>query len=65
MVRMRRRFEPDVSRAGELTDGYARLVEALRDRGWLEPRFRNATFMNLEDRNVAFLNSGTAHGGAS
>jgi D-ribulokinase len=65
MVRMRRRFEPDASRAGELTDGYARLVEALRDRGWLEPRFRNATFMNVEDRNVAFLNSGIAHGGAS
>jgi hypothetical protein len=36
MVRIRRRFEPDPARADELTDGYLRLVAALRDRGWLE-----------------------------
>jgi sugar (pentulose or hexulose) kinase len=36
MVRVRRRFEPDPSRADELTDGYGRLVEALHERGWLE-----------------------------
>uniref|UniRef100_UPI001C5DAB3F FGGY-family carbohydrate kinase n=1 Tax=Pseudonocardia nigra TaxID=1921578 RepID=UPI001C5DAB3F len=35
MVAMRRRFEPDPARAGELTDGYHRLVDALRERGWL------------------------------
>jgi sugar (pentulose or hexulose) kinase len=35
MVRMRRRFEPDPTRAAELTDGYERLVDALRERGWL------------------------------
>lgn len=64
MVRMRRRFEPDPGRADELTDGYGRLVAALEERGWLEPRFRKATFRNLHDRNVAFLNSETA-GGAS
>jgi sugar (pentulose or hexulose) kinase len=38
MVRMRRRFEPDPSRADELTDGYGRLTEALRERGWLAGR---------------------------
>ena len=38
MVRMRRRFEPDASRADELTDGYGRLVDALRERGWLVER---------------------------
>jgi hypothetical protein len=45
-----------------------RLVEALHDRGWLErgmSKFRNATFLNVEDSNVAFLNSETALGGAS
>jgi len=73
MVRMRRWFEPDPARADELTDGYTRLVAALHDRGWLErghPRFRpnalpgegTATFMNVQDRNVAFLNSETAGG---
>jgi hypothetical protein len=68
MVRMRRRFEPDPARADELTDGYLRLVAALQNRGWLEhghPRFRNATFMNVQDRNVAFLNPETAGGTAS
>jgi sugar (pentulose or hexulose) kinase len=68
MVRMRRRFEPDPSRADELTEGYERLVAALVDRGWLgsgHPAFRNATFLNLEDRNVAFLNSRDAGGAAS
>jgi D-ribulokinase len=38
MVRMRRWFEPDPARADELTDGYGRLVEALRERGWLAER---------------------------
>jgi D-ribulokinase len=38
MVRMRRRFEPDPSRADELTDGYGRLTDALRERGWLAGR---------------------------
>jgi sugar (pentulose or hexulose) kinase len=38
MVRMRRRFEPDPARADELTDGYGRLVEALRERGWMAER---------------------------
>jgi sugar (pentulose or hexulose) kinase len=68
MVRMRRRFEPDPARADELTDGYMRLVAALHDRGWFEgghPRFRKATFMNVEDRNVAFLNSGSVGGTSS
>src|SRR5690606_26581438 len=40
MVQMRRRFEPDPSRADELTEGYERLVAALVERGWLEPGFR-------------------------
>jgi sugar (pentulose or hexulose) kinase len=35
MVRIARRFEPDPARADELTDGYHRLVDALRERGWL------------------------------
>ena len=35
MVRVERTFEPDPSRADELTKGYERLVGALRDRGWL------------------------------
>jgi sugar (pentulose or hexulose) kinase len=35
MVRIGRRFEPDPARADELTDGYHRLVDALRKRGWL------------------------------
>jgi D-ribulokinase len=38
MVRMRRRFEPDPSRADELAEGYRRLVDALRERGWLAER---------------------------
>jgi hypothetical protein len=65
MVRMRRRFDPDPARAEELTDGYGRLVEALEDRGWLEPRFNKATFRAMQDSNVAFLNSETAGGTAS
>ncbi|MGW8527814.1 MULTISPECIES: FGGY-family carbohydrate kinase [Nocardiopsidaceae] len=35
MVRVAHRYEPDPSRADELAHGYRRLVEALRDRGWL------------------------------
>jgi sugar (pentulose or hexulose) kinase len=65
MVRMRRSFEPDPARAAELTDGYARLVAALEDRGWLALKDRKATFRAAQDSNVAFLNSGTAGGGAS
>jgi D-ribulokinase len=38
MVRMRREFGPDASRADELTDGYHRLVAALHERGWLAQR---------------------------
>jgi sugar (pentulose or hexulose) kinase len=38
MVRMRHHVEPDASRAEELTDGYERLVAALRERGWLAER---------------------------
>jgi hypothetical protein len=65
MMRMRRSFEPDPARAAELTDGYARLVAALEDRGWLALKDRKATFRAAQDSNVAFLNSGTAGGGAS
>jgi sugar (pentulose or hexulose) kinase len=68
MVRMRRWFEPDPARADKLTDGYLRLVAALQDRGWLErgtPRFRNVAFLNMQDSNVAFLNSETAGGATS
>lgn len=36
MVRTRRRFAPDPGRAGELTEGYLRLVDALHRRGWLD-----------------------------
>jgi D-ribulokinase len=35
MVRIRHRFEPDPSRTDELTEGYLRLADALRERGWL------------------------------
>ncbi|WP_233159595.1 FGGY-family carbohydrate kinase [Pseudonocardia sp. MH-G8] len=66
MVRIRRRFDPDPTRADELTEGYGRLVSALGERGWLEKapdKFRKATFMNVQGRNVAFLNS-SGEGGA-
>ncbi|MCU1665256.1 MAG: D-ribulokinase [Pseudonocardiales bacterium] len=36
MVGIRRRFDPEPGRAGELTEGYHRLVGALRERGWLD-----------------------------
>jgi sugar (pentulose or hexulose) kinase len=68
MVRMRKRFEPDPSRAGELTEGYERLVEALVERGWLEPgfrEFRKATFRAAQDSKVAFLASDAAGGSHS
>ncbi|HYH31696.1 MAG TPA: FGGY family carbohydrate kinase [Pseudonocardia sp.] len=68
MVRMRRRFEPDPARADELTEGYERLVAALHERGWLrhdDPGVREAASLNVEDTNVAFLNSEAPGGGAS
>jgi sugar (pentulose or hexulose) kinase len=36
MVRVRTHYEPDADRAGQLHDGYRRLVIALADRGWLD-----------------------------
>jgi sugar (pentulose or hexulose) kinase len=37
MVRVRRRYEPVADHAGALQEGYARLVSALAERGWLDP----------------------------
>jgi hypothetical protein len=37
MVRVRRRYEPVADHAGALQEGYARLVTALAERGWLDP----------------------------
>jgi sugar (pentulose or hexulose) kinase len=52
MVRIRRRFEPDASRADDLTDGYGRLVDALRERGWLAERLASTP-----DGSVGSLNT--------